>query len=31
MDLILDTHTLIWFMNGDQKLPDKSIKRIRKY
>jgi len=23
MNLILDTHTLIWFLNGDKKLPDK--------
>jgi len=22
MDLLLDTHTLIWFLNGDEKLPD---------
>jgi PIN domain nuclease of toxin-antitoxin system len=21
MDLLLDTHTLIWFLNGDEKLP----------
>lgn len=21
MDLILDTHTLLWFLNGDEKLP----------
>ncbi len=24
MDLLLDTHALIWFMNGDHQLPDKS-------
>ena len=22
MDLLLDTYTLIWFLNGDEKLPD---------
>ena len=22
MDLLLDTHTLIWFLNGDEKLSD---------
>lgn len=22
MNLLLDTHTLIWFLNGDEKLPD---------
>ncbi len=25
MELLLDTHALIWFINGDQKLPAKSI------
>jgi len=29
MDLLLDTHALIWFINGDEQLPDKSIKLIR--
>lgn len=24
MNLLLDTHTLIWFINGDRSLPDKS-------
>ena len=23
MDLLLDTHTLIWFLNGDKRLPNK--------
>ncbi len=23
MDLLLDTHSLIWFLNGDNKLSDK--------
>jgi len=23
MDLLLDTHSLIWFLNGDEKLSDK--------
>ena len=23
MDLLLDTHTLVWFLNGDKKLPNK--------
>ncbi len=22
MDILLDTHTLIWFLNGDSNLPD---------
>jgi PIN domain nuclease of toxin-antitoxin system len=22
MDILLDTHTLVWFLNGDEKLPD---------
>lgn len=29
MDLILDTHTLIWFINGDHQLPGKSIQLIQ--
>jgi len=29
MDLILDTHTLIWFINGDHQLPNKSIHLIQ--
>lgn len=29
MDLLLDTHALIWFINGDKLLPDKSIKLIK--
>lgn len=29
MDLLLDTHALIWFINGDNQLPEKSIKLIR--
>ncbi len=24
MDLLLDTHTLIWFLNGDEKLSEKA-------
>jgi len=28
MNLLLDTHALIWFINGDNQLPDKSIKLI---
>jgi PIN domain nuclease of toxin-antitoxin system len=28
MDLLLDTHTLIWFLNGDEKLPDNVIEAI---
>jgi PIN domain nuclease of toxin-antitoxin system len=24
MDLLLDTHSLIWFLNGDEKLSDKA-------
>jgi PIN domain nuclease of toxin-antitoxin system len=26
MEVLLDTHALIWFINGDNQLPDKSIK-----
>lgn len=29
MDLLLDTHALIWFMNGDIQLPDKSVRLIK--
>ena len=29
MDLLLDTHALIWFINGDDQLPEKSIKLIK--
>jgi PIN domain nuclease of toxin-antitoxin system len=29
MELLLDTHALIWFINGDTKLPEKSIKLIK--
>ncbi len=29
MDLLLDTHALIWFINGDHNLPDKSIQLIK--
>jgi len=29
MDLLLDSHALIWFINGDKQLPDKSVKRIK--
>jgi PIN domain nuclease of toxin-antitoxin system len=29
MDLLLDTHALIWFINGDMKLPDKSVNLIK--
>ena len=28
MDLLLDTHSLIWFLNGDKKLSDKVKKAI---
>ena len=28
MDNLLDTHTLIWFINGDAKLTDKAKKEI---
>ena len=30
MNLLLDTHALIWFINGDNQLPEKSIKLIKK-
>jgi PIN domain nuclease of toxin-antitoxin system len=29
MELLLDTHALIWFINGDVKLPENSIKLIK--
>lgn len=29
MDLLLDTHTFIWFINGDKALPDKLKKTIK--
>ena len=29
MDLLLDTHALIWFINGDNQLPEKSILLIK--
>jgi PIN domain nuclease of toxin-antitoxin system len=29
MRLLLDTHALIWFLNGDKQLPEKSIALIR--
>lgn len=29
MDLLLDTHALIWFINGDKQLPNKSIQLIK--
>jgi len=29
MNLLLDTHALIWFINGDNQLPEKSIKLIK--
>jgi len=28
MEVVLDTHALIWFINGDNQLPDKSVKLI---
>ena len=28
MDLLLDTHSLIWFLNGDKKISDKVKKAI---
>jgi PIN domain nuclease of toxin-antitoxin system len=28
MDLLLDTHSLIWFLNGDEKLSDKAKSMI---
>jgi PIN domain nuclease of toxin-antitoxin system len=29
MDLLLDTHAFIWFINGDDQLPEKSVKLIK--
>ena len=29
MDILLDTHALIWFINGDKQLPDKAINLIK--
>ena len=29
MNLLLDTHTFIWFINGDQSLPDKVIAKVK--
>ncbi|GAC1303215.1 MAG: type II toxin-antitoxin system VapC family toxin [Mucilaginibacter sp.] len=29
MNFLLDTHTFIWFINGDQSLPDKVINKIK--
>ena len=29
MNLLLDTHALIWFINGDDQLPEKSINLIK--
>jgi len=29
MELLLDTHALIWFLNGDKQLPEKSIELIK--
>jgi PIN domain nuclease of toxin-antitoxin system len=29
MALILDTHALIWFINGDNQLPEKAVKLIK--
>jgi PIN domain nuclease of toxin-antitoxin system len=29
MVLLLDTHALIWFINGDEQLPDKSVSLIK--
>ena len=29
MDILLDTHALIWFINGDDQLPDKAIDLIK--
>lgn len=29
MELLLDTHTLLWFINGDEQLPPKSIQLIK--
>jgi PIN domain nuclease of toxin-antitoxin system len=29
MNILLDTHALIWFINGDRQLPDKAISIIK--
>jgi len=29
MNFLLDTHTFIWFINGDRSLPDKSVRQIK--
>ncbi|OFX57545.1 MAG: twitching motility protein PilT [Bacteroidetes bacterium GWC2_40_13] len=29
MKLLIDTHVLIWFITGDTRLPEKSIKQIK--
>ena len=29
MDFLLDTHTFIWFINGDKLLPDNVIAKIK--
>ncbi len=29
MDILLDTHALIWFINGDEKLPNKAVNLIK--
>lgn len=29
MDLLLDTHAFIWFMDGDDSLPERSINAIK--
>lgn len=28
MDLLLDTHVFLWFINGENQLPDKVVKQI---
>lgn len=28
MDLLLDTHVFLWFINGENQLPDKIVKQI---
>ena len=30
MEILLDTHAFIWFINGDNKLPSKPLKLIKK-
>ena len=29
MELLLDTHAFIWFINGDSQLPEKTIEKIK--